>query len=432
MTPGNPPEPARTALEQWLRYAPGPAPLDPKYKYHTFLSYRSVRRHWVLQLYDTLRHLGYSVFLDQMVIPAGGVLASNLNEGLAASASAVLIWSVEYMDSAWCKREYEVMETRLSNGKGYYVIAKLDKAEMPEFASTTVYLDFSDQPEGPTGTGLLKILYGLKGEPLPDAAVRMAAEVDAETNDSLVKVRAARDVGNVDRLIQLSKSDSLAWLSSPVLRCEVADALIALNKNDEAISVLTGVENAFPKAVRPKQLHGLALARNKNWQDAQTIFSELHQAGEIDPETLGMYARTWRDRYAVSQERRHLERARELYLQAFRAVPGNSYVGINAATTSVLLGDADLAKSLAEEVEKLLSGRPPKDYWEAATLAEVQLLKQDYAKAAELYQAAINKAPEEYGSHRTTYDQVLRLLQHLTPTGEQRQALLAPFAHLSK
>ena len=81
-----------------------------------FLSYRSVRRHWMLQLYDILRHLGYSVFLDQMAIPAGGGLVSNLNDGLVASASAVLIWSAEYTDSAWCKKEYEVMETRRTNG----------------------------------------------------------------------------------------------------------------------------------------------------------------------------------------------------------------------------------------------------------------------------------------------------------------------------
>jgi tetratricopeptide (TPR) repeat protein len=384
----------------------------------------------VLQLYDILKHLGYSVFLDQMTIPAGGGLVSNLNEGLGKSASAVLIWSVEYVDSEWCKQEYDVMETRRVNKTAFYVIAKLDKSDLPEFAASTIFLDFTDQPEGPSGTGLLKILYGLRGEPLPDAAVRLAAEVDAEMSDSMVKIRAARKVGNVDRLLQLSNSDTLAWVTSPVLRCEVADALIALEKNDEALGVLTTLDSTFPKAVRPKQLRGLALARKKNWQDAQTIFSELYEAGEIDPETVGMYARTWRDRWSLTKETRHLERARDLYLEAFRAVPSNSYVGINAASNSVLLDDLELARNLATEVEALLSTTNPKDYWDAATIAEVQLDKQDFPKAAELYRAAVNKAPEEYGSHRSTYEQLLRLLEHLKPTDAQREALLKPFAHL--
>ena len=63
-----------------------------------------------------------------------------------------------------------------------------------------------------------------------------------------------------------------------------------------------------------------------------------------------------------------------LCLRAFRTVPRNSYVGINAAANSVLLGDVDAAKSLATEVEALVSGPQPKNYWEAATIAEVQLI----------------------------------------------------------
>jgi hypothetical protein len=193
----------------------------------------------------------------------------------------VLIWSREYIDSAWCREEYETMERRRIEGKAFYVVAKLDKSQLPEFAENTTFVDFSDQCEGPAGTGLLRLLYGLRGEALPDPAVRLAAEVDGETSDALVKIRAAREIGDAGRLVGLAASAGLAWASSPVLRCEVAEALIALSHNDEALRVLDTLLTTFPRAVRPKQLKGLALARKKNWQDAQAIFSELYQAGEL-------------------------------------------------------------------------------------------------------------------------------------------------------
>jgi tetratricopeptide (TPR) repeat protein len=424
-------EHTRNALEQWLKHAPSPIPLQSGQQYHVFLSYRSVQRQWVLQLYDILRHLGYQVFLDQFVIAAGDRLVGSLSEALAKSASAVLIWSREYTDSAWCREEYETMERRHIQKKGFYVTAKLDSSPLPEFAANTTYIDFSDQCEGPTGTGLLRLLYGLRGEALPDAAVRLAAEVDDEMSSSLIRIKAARDVGDATRLLQLSLSDGLAWLSSPVLSCEVADALIALSLNDEALQVLERIEKSFPKAVRPKQLRGLALARKKDWQTAQTIFSELYQAGEMDPETLGMYARTWMDRYNTTKNRQHLEKSRDLYLQAFRAVPSDYYTGINAAAKSVFLGDLELGKSLATEVEAIVgSVAKPKDYWKTATMAEVQLIKQDYANAARLYRAAISDAPEERGSHRTSYDQVQVLLEQLKPPEADRSTVLQPFSHL--
>ena len=45
-----------------------------------FLSYRSSERAWVLSLYDVLRQLGYSVFMDQFVLNSGAALARSLEE----------------------------------------------------------------------------------------------------------------------------------------------------------------------------------------------------------------------------------------------------------------------------------------------------------------------------------------------------------------
>jgi hypothetical protein len=95
---------------------------------------------------------------------------------------------------------------------------------------------------------------------------------------------------------------------------------VKLGKNEDAIRMLEQLEQKFPRAIRPQQLRALALARRGNNDDlrqAQRILGALVEAGEKDPETLGIYARTWMDRYGRSLDRSDLEQSRDLYAQAF-------------------------------------------------------------------------------------------------------------------
>ena len=68
-------------------YAPKPQPLAGDDRWHVFLSYRSVNRAWVLNLYDVLRELGHEVFLDQVALKAGDALTVTLQKALGASQS---------------------------------------------------------------------------------------------------------------------------------------------------------------------------------------------------------------------------------------------------------------------------------------------------------------------------------------------------------
>ena len=74
-----------------------------------------------------------------------------------------------------------------------------------------------------------------------------------------------------------------------MLLCAAAEALIAMKKIPEALKVLDRTEKAFPKAVRPKHLRGLALARSGETLKAQIVLGKLHAAGEIGPELLGFW-----------------------------------------------------------------------------------------------------------------------------------------------
>jgi hypothetical protein len=72
------------ALEQWLQFAPRPDTLPQGKRFHVFISYRSVNRLWVLQLYDILRELKYKIFLDQYVLAAAsGSAGAEPERGLA-------------------------------------------------------------------------------------------------------------------------------------------------------------------------------------------------------------------------------------------------------------------------------------------------------------------------------------------------------------
>src|SRR4051794_40025433 len=92
--------------EEWLKFAPKPRQPEGDDRWNLFLSYRSVNRAWVLNLYDVLHELGHAVFLDQVALKAGDPLTRSLQDALRTSQAGVLIWSTATADSEWVEREY--------------------------------------------------------------------------------------------------------------------------------------------------------------------------------------------------------------------------------------------------------------------------------------------------------------------------------------
>ena len=425
--------------EQWLRLAPKPRPLGKGEKWHVFLSYRSVNRTWVLNLYDVLHHQGFEVFLDQVVLAGGNELIRALEDGLAQSQAGVLVWSASTAGSDWVRREYHVLEQQADERKGFcFVPIRLDGSKLPPFAANRVFLDFSTYPDGPNGGELLRLLHAITGQPLTLEAAHFAAEQDAIAKQQADDIGAA--IRNKDReeLLELFEKSGLGWETSSALGCKAAEGLIKLGHNDDGIRMLETLGERFPRAIRPRQLRALALARRSQEGDlraAQRILGALYESGERDPETLGIYGRTWMDRYSKSKDRSDLEQSRDLYAEAFERASDDYYTGINAASKSVLLGTPeDLAKATdyAARVQKVV-GTEPKDgdYWMTATIGEVYLLMKNYADAARLYKAAVATARSETGSHQSTWTQACRLMEKLQPSAEERALIRSAFAHLS-
>jgi hypothetical protein len=429
---------APSLFEQWCQLSPQPRPLGNKDQWHVFISYRSIDRPWAMNLYDVLAQHGYKAYIDQTALPAGSNLRSRLQDALAKSQSGVLIWSDATRDSEWVEKEWNALDDMSSSKQGFYFVpVVLDKSELPLFVKQRVYLDFSSYPDGPNGSDLMRLLHGIAGVPLSDAAAKFALELDQAAKQAANDVDAAIFIKDPDRLVELFNRGGLEWQTSSALACKAAEGLIKLKENEKAIAMLEQTEKQFRRAIRPQQLHALALARRGQGDDlkqAQRILGRLYQEGERDPETLGIFGRTWMDRYSTSKDASDLQQSRDLYAEAFQRAPDDYYTGINAAAKSVLLGtpgDIDLGGKLADQVQKIVGMDPvDRDYWKTATVGEVFLLKKDYANAGRLYTAAVNMARAEKGSHESTWNQACLEMQKLNPTPEERKLVRDAFSHL--
>ncbi len=429
---------AMRSLDLWVKLAPTPRALSAGERWNVFLSYRSVNRIWVLNLYDVLQEQGFRVFLDQVVLSGGDELVRTLEDGLARSQAGVLVWSADAAESDWVRKEYHTLEREATERATFHFVPiLLDRAKLPAFAANRVFLDFSSYPDGPNGGELLRLLYSISGLALSPEAARFAAEQDEIAQQQSLAIGAAIRNKDADLIAELFDRGGAAWETSSALGCKAAEGLIKLGHNDRGIEMLTKLEQQFPRAIRPRQLRALALARRGHQgdvRDAQRILGALYEAGERDPETLGIYGRTWMDRFTQSDDRSDLEESRRLYAEAFERAKDDYYTGINAASKSVLLGTPDdlaLGDHYARQVQAIVGGEPtPGDYWKTATVGEVYLLMKRYADAARLYKAAVAMARAETSSHQSTWTQACRLMQHLRPSREERARIRAAFAHL--
>ena len=424
---------------EWLRHAPKPRELNNGEKWNVFLSYRSVNRTWVLNLYDILVELGFKVFMDQCVLEPGDELSYRLQEALKTSQAGLLMWSNAAEDSKWVRKEYDTLERKATDNDDFrFIPIKLDSQRLPEFAANRIFMDFSSYPDGPNGGELIRLLHGIIGKALDAETVRFANQQDEIANDALKEINSAVRNGYPEDIVLLSESDILPWRTTPSLGCKAAESLIKLKKYDEAIEILEKIETRFLKAIRPKQLHALALARignKENLKQAQKILGKLYEQGERDPETLGIYARTWMDRYNASENINDLEQSQKYYAEAFDKAPDDYYTGINAATKSLLLGTDKsilLAQEYASKTLDIVGTKPwPNDYWKTATVAELLLIKRQFKEAGEMYAEAIRMEPNSYGNHESTRNQAIKILDALQASNEERMDILKNFIHLN-
>jgi hypothetical protein len=133
---------------------------------------------------------------------------------------------------------------------------------------------------------------------------------------------------------------------------------------------------------------------------------------------LSLRGRLWKDMLhrgaSGSAASDAAQRARGHYLRA-HAIAQDPFPGINAATLSRLIGEADIAQQLARDVAARMATQPtPRTAWDLATEAEALVLLDDFAGATRGYAAAFEAAGGNAGMIATMRRQV-ELLARIVP-----------------
>ena len=217
--------------------------------------------------------------------------------------------------------------------------------------------------------------------------------------------------------------DPATWDSGPETYRFLGERILKLGEPLVAYDVIAEGTKAFPRDVRLQQLFALALARSGAAGSANTVLMGLYEAGYRDEETVGMLASSFKNLACESaspgETNRHLRRAYDLYTQSYRAT-GGYWSAINAATIAVVLGDRQvattLARSLQEECKpKLIQAEvgSPERYWLISTLGEAALLLEDWPAAKDWYCRAFAEGHGDWGSLATTRRNARLLVKHL-------------------
>jgi tetratricopeptide (TPR) repeat protein len=208
-------------------------------------------------------------------------------------------------------------------------------------------------------------------------------------------------------------------------RLSAAEALIQLGAPDRALEVL----NSRGRSLRDEQLRALALAKTRvpeHLNDSIRLLEALW-ANNKDGETGGLLGGRYKQKWRVSKAMADLQRAHEIYLAAFQAT-GDFYPGINAASTSLGLGQIDASRNIARQVLHALDAVPllVRDVWFHATEGEAHLLLGDLPLARTCYQRAVGLCKYATETIDTMRSQAEENLERLGRDSQEFSLVFAP------
>ena len=215
------------------------------------------------------------------------------------------------------------------------------------------------------------------------------------------------------------------WMQGPVLYRAFAWKMVKAGHPTQAFELVREGLFDHPHDSELKYLRALALARGGNLSKAADYAGELLGETALDlhlrGETLSLLGRLEKDRYQRAGDprsrRRCGRRSASFYLQAYD-LTGESFPGINAATLSLLTGQAAEARRLAREVidrvgeERRQPGRS-EDYWLLASLGEAYLDLGEIGLAVDWYRHAVERAAGSLGDRAAMRRQLLLLREKI-------------------
>lgn len=166
-------------------------------------------------------------------------------------------------------------------------------------------------------------------------------------------------------------------------------------KEGDAFTALRVLESASLHAkLQPgyPYLYAQALVQTGQSGRARTVLLDLVNRGEASADILGLMGRTFKETWLRTGSGEALKEAISAYQKAVKLVPNDPFPAINAASLSLLDGNAssahELAKRTVELCQKYQKSKSD-DRWRDATLGEAYLCLGDLDKAREHYRKVV-------------------------------------------
>lgn len=232
------------------------------------------------------------------------------------------------------------------------------------------------------------------------------------------------DAHDPDTILAAAESPSAkkAVARTPTIAAVVVESLLDIGQKKRAETVVSRALECHPNELRLQQLHALSMSRLKQLEAARRLLEKLQDQNPNDEETIGILGGVYKRMADAQDENRGwLRKSHKAYLTGWRrSQRSNAYLGINAASTALLLGEKETCRKLADDVRRILverrrritvadTSQPLGSYWNEATLAEAEVLLENWEAADETIRQAIVHFAHSTGSIDVTRDQVLRL-----------------------
>ncbi|MBF0337926.1 MAG: DUF4071 domain-containing protein [Nitrospirae bacterium] len=189
---------------------------------------------------------------------------------------------------------------------------------------------------------------------------------------------------------------------------------------DAMIGLFDNMFPALAATVMVREQHALALNRVGRWQEAENKLLELIDERGPSSETYGILGRVYKDRWEELLKsgdggfaNEYLDKAINAYVKGFEADWRDTYPGINAITLMELKTPPDpernkLIPVVTYSAQRRLAGGKP-DYWDYATILELQVLAKDEEQATKTLYKALAVVREKFEPETTQRN--LRLIR---------------------
>ena len=190
----------------------------------------------------------------------------------------------------------------------------------------------------------------------------------------------------------------------------------ALDAWDEMVRLESMMPQHLRQSLLVREQLGFALNRLGRSQEAERVLIEALKEYGDSSETLGLLGRVYKDRWKQEsnpiQKRAWLRKAIDTYIKGYESDIRDAYPGINAVTLMSLLDEPDdrLSELLPVVLfaTKLRISRTTPDYWDYATIMELEVLAKNPKGAKEALLKALPLASEEW-MKKTTRDTMVML-----------------------